>query len=150
MATSISNSPEETAAIGEAAAVTSRKGTVIVLSGTLGAGKTQWVKGFARGLGILEGIHSPTFSLINIYEGGRLTLFHLDLYRLETREEILRAGLTEYFDPPGVTVVEWGDKWFAHASQQDLVNPTTRAVEWVTIESISEHTRRIIHERPGH
>jgi len=82
------------------------------LSGDLGAGKTQFVKGLARGLGITARVHSPTFSLVNIYAGGRLTLFHLDLYRLETRQQILAAGLTEYLEPPGVTAIEWPERWF--------------------------------------
>jgi tRNA threonylcarbamoyladenosine biosynthesis protein TsaE len=149
MGTSTSNSPDETAALGEAVGGKVLEGTVIVLAGTLGAGKTQWVKGFARGLGVTEGVHSPTFSLINIYEGGRLTIFHIDLYRLENREEIVRAGLAEYFDPPGVAVVEWGDKWFSRNSGALAAGAGLRRVEWVTIESVNESTRRITHEHPG-
>ena len=72
------------------------KGLVIGLRGELGAGKTQLVKGLARGLGSKAWVHSPTFALVNIYTGGRLTLFHLDLYRLDTPEQILAAGLEEY------------------------------------------------------
>ena len=83
---------------------------VIGLCGDLGAGKTQLVKGLARGLGITARVHSPTFALVNIYNGGRLTLFHLDLYRLDTREQILAAGLEEYLKPAGVTVIEWAER----------------------------------------
>ena len=82
------------------------------LCGELGAGKTQLVKGLARGLGIKALVHSPTFALINIYSGGRLALFHLDLFRLETREQIMAAGLEEYLSPAGVTVIEWAERWF--------------------------------------
>ena len=92
----ISHSPAETAALGEQWGRAAESGLVIGLSGDLGAGKTQFVKGLARGLGIAARVHSPTFALVNIYTGGRLTLFHLDLYRLDTREQIAAAGLEEY------------------------------------------------------
>ena len=90
MATFISHSVSETEALGEAWGRGAARGLVIALSGDLGAGKTQLVKGLARGLGITARVHSPTFTLINVYEGGRLTLFHLDLYRLETPGQIAR------------------------------------------------------------
>src|ERR1051326_1819162 len=112
MATSISHSPGETEALGESWARAAQGGVVIGLSGDLGAGKTQLVKGLARGLGISQRVHSPTFALVNIYTGGRRTLFHLDLHRLETCEQILAAGLDEYLTPEGVTVIEWAERWF--------------------------------------
>src|SRR5271169_1075773 len=112
MASCISHSPAETAALGEQWGRAAASGLVIGLCGDLGAGKTQLVKGLARGLGIAARVHSPTFALVNIYNGGRLTLFHLDLYRLETREQNLTAGLEEYLKPKGVTVVEWAERWF--------------------------------------
>src|SRR5712692_4248590 len=112
MATIISHSPAETEALGETWGRAAQEGLVIGLSGDLGAGKTQLVKGLARGLGITARVHSPTFALINVYPGGRLTLFHLDLYRLETREQILAVGLVEYLEPAGVTVIEWAERWF--------------------------------------
>src|SRR4051794_33472464 len=93
MPTLISHSPAETEALGESWGRAAQRGLVIGLSGDLGAGKTQFVKGLARGLGIGERVHSPTFTLVNIYGGGRLPLFHLDLYRLETPEQIVTAGL---------------------------------------------------------
>jgi len=96
MATYISHSPAETESLGETLGRAAESGLVIGLSGDLGAGKTQLVKGLARGLGIAARIHSPTFTLVNVYRGGRLTLFHLDLYRLETMEQIHSAGLDEY------------------------------------------------------
>ncbi|HRT59280.1 MAG TPA: tRNA (adenosine(37)-N6)-threonylcarbamoyltransferase complex ATPase subunit type 1 TsaE, partial [Candidatus Paceibacterota bacterium] len=95
MATFISHSPDETAALGESWGRVAVPGLVIGLTGDLGAGKTQLVKGLARGLGIPERVHSPTFALVNTYAGGRLPLYHLDLYRLETPDQVLAAGLEE-------------------------------------------------------
>src|ERR1039458_7222003 len=112
MATYISHSPAETAALGEQWGRAAESGLVIGLSGDLGAGKTQFVKGLARGLGIVARVHSPTFALVNIYSGGRLTLFHWDLYRLDSRQQIAAAGLEDYLNPAGVTVIEWAERWF--------------------------------------
>src|ERR1700751_4440395 len=103
MATRISHSPAETEALGEAWGRAAHIGLVIGLCGDLGAGKTQLVKGLARGLGITARVHSPTFTLVNFYPGGRLALAHLDLYRLAAREQIIAAGLEEYLAPAGVT-----------------------------------------------
>ena len=88
MATFISHSPAETESLGERWGREAQRGLVVALSGDLGAGKTQLVRGFARGLGVTTRVHSPTFTLVNEYGGGRLKLFHLDLYRLETPEQI--------------------------------------------------------------
>ena len=109
-ATTISNSPEETIALGEAWATQARPGWVIGLEGDLGAGKTQLVKGIARGLGITEPVTSPTFTLVGEYNG-KLSLAHLDFYRLENDEQILAAGLEPYFSPEGITVLEWITRW---------------------------------------
>ncbi|HWX21249.1 MAG TPA: tRNA (adenosine(37)-N6)-threonylcarbamoyltransferase complex ATPase subunit type 1 TsaE [Candidatus Binatia bacterium] len=121
MATHISHSPAETEALGEGWGPSAQPGLVIGLCGDLGAGKTQFVKGLARGLGITARVHSPTFTLVNVYAGGRLTLFHLDLYRLETPEQILAAGLEEYLRPDGITVIEWAERWF------DFQSPASNA-----------------------
>src|SRR5580658_7055745 len=110
MATLISHSPAETEALGEKFGRAARQGWVIALSGELGAGKTQFVKGLARGLGVSARVHSPTFTLVAEYSGGRLKLFHLDLYRLETRPQILSAGIEEFLRPDGVTVIEWAER----------------------------------------
>ena len=110
MATIISNSPEETLALGESWAEEAQTGWVIGLEGDLGAGKTQLVKGIARGLGITEPVTSPTFTLVCEYEG-TLPLHHLDFYRLENDEQILAAGLEPYFTPEGITVIEWVNRW---------------------------------------
>src|SRR3954466_1750501 len=124
MVTHISHNPEETAALGEAWSREAQTGLVIGLSGDLGAGKTQLVKGLARGLGISTRVHSPTFTLINVYSGGRLTLFHLDLYRLETQLQIVAAGLEEYLQPAGVAVIEWVERWFPLAQSHDTTFQT--------------------------
>ncbi len=112
MVTCISNSPGETEALGETWGRAAVGGWCIALSGGLGAGKTQLVKGLARGLGIAARVHSPTFALVNVYPGGRLELSHLDLYRLDNPEQVVAAGLEEYLRPAGVTVIEWAERWF--------------------------------------
>src|ERR1700734_595233 len=110
MAILISRSPAETEALGEKFGRAARRGWVIALSGDLGAGKTQFVKGLARGLGISARAHSPTFTVATQYSGGRLNLFPLDLYRLETPAQILSAGLEEFLSPDGVAVIEWAER----------------------------------------
>jgi len=153
MVTYISPSPEQTQDLGEACGRSAHPGDVIALSGDLGAGKTQWVKGLARGLEFHGRVHSPTFALVNVYEGGRLPVFHLDLYRLETSDQILAAGLEEYLRPSGVTVIEWAERWDGlgglaagrEGNRGDEGNqgaPRAR-VRWVRIEAISEGERRI-------
>ena len=151
MATSISHSPAETEALGEAWGRAAASGLIIALSGDLGAGKTQLVKGLARGLGFSGRVHSPTFTLVNIYSGGRLTLFHLDLYRLETREQILSAGFEEYLNPNGVAVIEWAERWFVEKlpSSQGQVSGWKQPIRWVNIETLNETERRITYEDTG-
>jgi len=101
-------------ALGEAWGAAAQPGWVIGLVGDLGAGKTQLVKGIARGLGIPGVVHSPTFALVHVYEAGRWPLFHVDLYRLETAQQLQSAGIEEYLHhPAGVTVIEWFDRWWA-------------------------------------
>jgi tRNA threonylcarbamoyladenosine biosynthesis protein TsaE len=150
MATTISHSPAETAALGEQWGRTAPGGLVIGLCGDLGAGKTQFVKGLARGLGIEARVQSPTFALVNIYAGGRLTLFHLDLYRLDTLEQIVAAGLEEYLRPTGVTVIEWAERWLREGRRQKgPAADHARQVRCVQIEVLSETERRITYEDPG-
>ena len=143
MVTHISHSPEETEALGEAWGRKAVSGLVIGLTGDLGAGKTQLVKGLARGLGVSARVHSPTFTLVNQYAGGRLPLFHLDLYRLETPAQIIAAGLEEYLEKPdGVAVVEWAEKW-------PEKTPGVKIYRRVVIEILNERERRISHEDFG-
>jgi len=125
MATCISRCPEDTAALGECWGREARPGWVLGLTGELGAGKTQLVKGLARGLGFPGRVHSPTFVLVNTYAGGRLPLVHLDLYRIETAEQIAAAGLEEFLrDDSGVAVIEWAERWFGSAASREP-NPFT-------------------------
>ena len=138
----ISRSPAETEALGEKFGRAAQSGLVIALSGELGAGKTQFVKGLARGLGISARVHSPTFTLVNEYGGGRLKLFHLDLYRLETTEQILSAGIEEYLKPDGVAVIEWAERIAdCRLPIADLKN--------VKIEVLNEAERKIIYDDFG-
>ncbi|HEX9045405.1 MAG TPA: tRNA (adenosine(37)-N6)-threonylcarbamoyltransferase complex ATPase subunit type 1 TsaE [Verrucomicrobiae bacterium] len=137
-----SHSPADTEACGEIAGRAAQRGWIIALSGDLGAGKTQFVRGLSRGLGIATRVHSPTFTLVNEYGGGRLKLFHLDLYRLETAEHIASAGIEEFLDPDGVAVIEWAER---------LGNCPLAAgnLKHVRIEILSETSRRIIHDDFG-
>ena len=138
MATLISHSSADTEALGERCGRAATRGLVIALTGDLGAGKTQFVKGLARGLEIAGRVHSPTFTLVNEYGGGRLKLFHLDLYRLETMEQILTAGIEEYLSPDGVSVVEW-------AERLEVGKNFLR----VRIEVLNETERKIIYDDFG-
>jgi tRNA threonylcarbamoyladenosine biosynthesis protein TsaE len=150
MATFESHSAAETESLGEQWGRGAKSGLVIALSGDLGAGKTQLVKGIARGLGITARVHSPTFTLVNIYSGGRLTLYHLDLYRLETPEQILSAGLEEYLKPDGVAVIEWAERWFNEFQISNFkfqISPPHH--RRVRIETLSENERRISYENSG-
>lgn len=145
MATLISHSAAETEAIGESWGRAAQAGWILALSGDLGAGKTQLVKGIARGLGISARVHSPTFTLLNQYEGGRLRLFHLDLYRLETPRQIIEAGLETYLEnPAGVAVVEWAERWF---NQPSL--PGNLRLRIARLEVIDENSRRLTYEDTG-
>jgi tRNA threonylcarbamoyladenosine biosynthesis protein TsaE len=139
MVTLISHSPAETEALGEKFGLAARQGWVIALSGELGAGKTQFVKGLARALGVSARVHSPTFTLVAEYGGGRLTLFHLDLYRLETPEQILSASVEEFLQPDGVAVIEWAER---------LGGNRTGAASWkcVQIEILDEMERKITYD----
>ena len=101
----------ETSRIGEELASTLRAGDVVLLYGPLGAGKTAFVRGLARGLGGAgEEVSSPTFTLVQEYTGGTLPLYHVDLYRLETRE-VDDLGLDELISGDGVVAIEWADRW---------------------------------------
>ena len=134
-----SHSVAETEALGERVGQRATPGLVIGLSGDLGAGKTALVRGLARGLGCRGRVHSPTFALLNEYTGGRTRLFHLDLYRLNSAEEVRGAGLEEYLDQPdGVSVVEWMGRWSEEA-----------ATWWIHLAVVDEQTREISHDVPG-
>jgi tRNA threonylcarbamoyladenosine biosynthesis protein TsaE len=101
-------SVDATRDLADAVSALARPGDVIVLAGDLGAGKTAFVQGFGRGLGVTDRITSPTFTLVHVYEG-RLPVHHLDVYRLEQMNEALDLGLPEMLDEGGVVLIEWGD-----------------------------------------
>jgi tRNA threonylcarbamoyladenosine biosynthesis protein TsaE len=153
MATFISHSPEETLALGQAWGRSAESGLVIGLSGDLGAGKTQIAKGVALGLGIPSRVHSPTFALVNEYSGGRLPLFHVDLYRLETPELIIAAGLEEYFHPAGVSVIEWAERWFGSRVEEEnfksQISNFKSIHRRVRIDAVGETGRQITYEDFG-
>ena len=104
------HSEQETERMGEALAHQLAPGTVIAFTGDLGAGKTAFARGLARGLGITERITSPTFTIVNEYEGGRLPLFHFDMYRLGGADELFDIGWEDYLRRGGVCAVEWSEK----------------------------------------
>lgn len=146
----ISRSPEQTQSLGQTWGREAAGGLVIGLSGDLGMGKTQLVKGLAQGLGIAQKISSPTFALVNEYSEGRLPLFHIDLYRLDTKEQIIAAGLEEYFHQRrGVTVIEWIERWIGKPSNFIGQTPPAPNFRLVQLVQISETERRIIYEDFG-
>lgn len=103
----ISRCEKDTFALAADVAKTLRAGDVILLRGELGAGKTTFTKGLAKALGIEETVTSPTFNYVKEYQGGRLPLFHFDMYRVSDADEVYELGLEEYFYRGGVVVVEW-------------------------------------------
>jgi len=105
----ILNSVDETIKLGERLGKSLTEPVIIKLDGEMGAGKTHFTKGLAIGLGVEEEITSPTFSILNIYEGNVMNFFHIDAYRIKNIEEALDAGLAEVFRDDGVVVLEWGD-----------------------------------------
>jgi tRNA threonylcarbamoyladenosine biosynthesis protein TsaE len=133
-----SGSPEETEAAGERLGRTLGAGDVIALSGELGAGKTCYVQGLVRGLGVSVLATSPTFVLINEYRG-RLPVHHVDAYRTTSLTELMDLGIPELFDEGGVTVIEWADRF------GPLLPPRTIHVE---ITGVGDEPRRITIRRP--
>lgn len=105
----ISNSPTETEALGEALAARLTAGTVVAFTGDLGAGKTAFTRGLARGLGVPDRVTSPTFTIVNEYEGGRLPLFHFDMYRLGSADDLFDIGWEDFLRRGGVCAVEWSE-----------------------------------------
>ncbi len=134
MATFISNSAEETKSFGRQFAENVKRGEVLALTGELGSGKTQFVKGLAARFGANTSATSPTFTLIHEYSGGRLPVYHFDFFRIEDRESAERLGLDDYFFGDGVSVVEWADRF------RELIPENAR---WISFETKSETQRAI-------
>ena len=129
----ITNSPEETEALGERLAQTLTPGTVLAYRGDLGAGKTAFTRGLARGLGYKEPVTSPTYTIVNEYLGGRLPLFHFDMYRLSSEEDLWDIGWEDYLERGGVCAVEWSENVAAALTGAMLVS----------IEKTGESARKI-------
>ncbi|WP_291257538.1 tRNA (adenosine(37)-N6)-threonylcarbamoyltransferase complex ATPase subunit type 1 TsaE [Flavonifractor sp.] len=121
----LSHSPEETEDIGARLAEQLEPGAVVAFTGDLGAGKTAFTRGLARGLGIPDRITSPTFTIVNEYEGGRLPLFHFDMYRLGSADELFDIGWEDYLCRGGVCAVEWSEN-IADALEEDAVRVDIR------------------------
>ena len=129
----ITHSPEETEKIGEALAKSLQPGTILAYRGDLGAGKTAFTRGLARGLGCKETVTSPTYTIVNEYLGGRLPLFHFDMYRLASSDGLWDIGWEDYLDREGVCAVEWSEN--VQDAMEDAIT--------VTIEKLGENTRQI-------
>ena len=129
-------SPEHTLRFAEEVGKRLEKGTVILYEGGLGAGKTTFTKGLAKGLGITETVTSPTFALVNEYYG-RLPLFHFDLYRINSVDELYSIGFFDYLDKDGVIAAEWSEN--IPELEKELKN-----VVKVRIDKLSDTERRIL------
>jgi tRNA threonylcarbamoyladenosine biosynthesis protein TsaE len=105
----VTNSPEQTEQLGQRLGAVLSAGAVVAFTGDLGAGKTAFTRGLARGLGIPGQVTSPTFTIVNEYEGGRLPLFHFDMYRLGSSDELFDIGWEDYLARGGVCAVEWSE-----------------------------------------
>ena len=129
----ITNSPEETEALGAALGKKLAPGTVIAYQGDLGAGKTAFTRGVACGLGAKESVTSPTYTIVNEYLSGKYPLFHFDMYRLASSDDLFDIGWEDYLDRGGVCAVEWSEN-VADAMEDAII---------VTIEKLGEDSRRI-------
>ena len=129
----ITTSPGETEAVGAALGRIIPAGTVIAYRGDLGAGKTAFTRGLARGLGYAEPVTSPTYTIVNEYLGGRLPLFHFDMYRLHSSDDLWDIGWEDYLDRNGICAVEWSE---------NVADALDGAIS-VTIEKTGEESRRI-------
>ena len=129
----ITNSPTETEALGAALAKVLQPGTIVAYRGDLGAGKTAFTRGMARGLGYAEPVTSPTYTIVNEYLGGRLPLFHFDMYRLSSSDDLWDIGWEDYLERGGICAVEWSEN----------VDDAMENAVYVTIEKTGEDSRRI-------
>ena len=131
--TFLTNSPQETELVGEKLAGVLRPGTVIAYRGDLGAGKTAFTRGLARGLGYSDPVTSPTYTIVNEYLGGRMPLFHFDMYRLHSSDDLWDIGWEDYLDRGGVCAVEWSE---------NVADAMENAI-FITIEKLGENARQI-------
>ena len=131
--TFLTNSPAETEAIGAALAEKLTPGTILAYRGDLGAGKTAFTRGLARGLGCRDLVTSPTYTIVNEYLGGRLPLFHFDMYRLRSSDDLWDIGWEDYLDRGGICAVEWSEN----------VDDAMEGAIYITIEKTGENSRHI-------
>ena len=131
----VSNSREETEKIASQFAETLKGGEVVAFKGGLGMGKTCFTRGLARGLGFDGQVNSPTFALVNEYLGGRLPLYHFDMYRIENWEDLYSCGYFDYLQKGGVMAVEWSE---------NIKNALEENVITVVINNLGEDIREII------
>ena len=129
----ITNSPQETENVGQGLAEKLKPGTVIAYEGDLGAGKTAFTRGLARGLGAAEQVTSPTYTIVNEYVSGRLPLFHFDMYRLGSSDELFDIGWEDYLQRGGICAVEWSEN--VRDALEDALT--------VRIEKTGEDSRKI-------
>ena len=129
----ITNSPAETEKIGAALSKILAPGAVIAYRGDLGAGKTAFTRGLARGLGVNDPVTSPTYTIVNEYLGGRMPLFHFDMYRLHSADDLWDIGWEDYLERGGICAVEWSEN--VADAMEDAIT--------VTIEKLGKDTRRI-------
>ena len=129
----ITNSPVETEALGAALGKILTAGAVIAYEGDLGAGKTAFTRGLARGLGCTDPVTSPTYTIVNEYLSGRLPLFHFDMYRLHSSDDLWDIGWEDYLDRGGICAVEWSEN-VADAMEDPIT---------VRVEKIGDESRRI-------
>ena len=132
----ITNSPEQTEAVGAALGNILKPGTILAYRGDLGAGKTAFTRGLARGLGYAEPVPSPTYTIVNEYLGGRLPLFHFDMYRLGSSDDLWDIGWEDYLERGGICAVEWSEN----------VDDAMENAVYVTIYKTGEESRRIVIE----
>ena len=136
----VTNSASETRALGEQLASGLRPGDTVILEGELGAGKSELARGIARGLGVTETVTSPSFTILNVYESGRIPLYHFDWYRLESAEELYELGMDEYLGGDGIAIVEWPERC-PDAIPEDCLR--------IRISAEGENIRRITAEPAG-
>ena len=129
----ITNSPAETERIGAALGAILPPGTILAYRGDLGAGKTAFTRGLAKGLGCTDTVTSPTYTIVNEYLSGRLPLFHFDMYRLHSAEDLWDIGWEDYLDRGGICAVEWSEN----------VAEALEGATIITIEKLGDESRRI-------
>ena len=129
----ITNSPEQTEAVGVALGKVLKPGTILAYRGDLGAGKTAFTRGLARGLGYAEPVTSPTYTIVNEYLGGRLPLFHFDMYRLASSDDLWDIGWEDYLERGGICAVEWSEN----------VDDAMDNAIYITIHKTGEESRKI-------